>query len=200
MTDAPPSTPPGAILHALVTQLQTLEQTLQTALTPTNGAAAAPPRLPPAERHRRWALEQNVLTDRGFREGYEVLQPSRWMHRFWPSLLHLNTALQRLEANSFTMLGGGAAEFSDQARALYQRLADYRAFTNDLTRQAEHLARGRFEPDTPRQPTKRQQPHRSGAKTDPAPATPVSTPEAEAAALHGPTLAEHRAQPATETP
>jgi hypothetical protein len=188
------------MLHALVTQLQSLEQTLQAALTPTNGAAAAPPRLPPAERHRRWALEQDLLTDRAFREGYEVLQPSRWMHRFWPSLLQLNTALQRVETNSFTQLGGGEEAYSHHARAFYQRLADYRAFTNDLTRQAEHLARGRFEPDTPCQPTKRRRPRRSKAKANPTPVAPVSTPEAEAAALHEPTLAEHRAQPATETP
>jgi hypothetical protein len=76
----------------------------------------------------------------------------------------------------------------------------YRAFTNDLTRRAENLARGRFESNTPRQPKKRRRPRRSKAKASPAPVTPVSTPEAEAAALHGPTLAEHRAQPTTETP
>ena len=53
MTDTSSSTQPGAMLHALVTQLQTLEQTLQAALTSTNGATETPSRLPPAERHRR---------------------------------------------------------------------------------------------------------------------------------------------------
>jgi hypothetical protein len=105
-----------------------------------------------------------------------------------------------VETNSFTQVGGGNKVYADHARALYQRLADYRAFTHDLTRQAENLARGRFEPETPRQPGKHRRPHRSDAKPDPAPVAPVSTPEAEAAALHGPTLAEHRAQPTTETP
>jgi hypothetical protein len=107
------------------------------------------------------------------------------MTRFWPDLEFLNTALSRLEANSFTLLGGSAA-FPAQARAFYQRLADYRAFTVALAQEGLRLARGRFE-------------HDRGQDDSLATAT-SSTLEAEAAALHGPTLAELRARARSEQP
>jgi hypothetical protein len=180
-------------LQTLMTHLRTLEHVLsqqsQAAQDGSNGptpaqSGAAPPapaRLSPTERRRRQALEQDLLTERGWRDGYEVLKPSRWMTRFWPDLEFLNTALTRLEANSFTLLGGSPA-FPAQARAFYARLADYRAFTVALAQEGMRLARGRLGSDYP-------------------PAVPpATTPEAEAAALQGPTLAEIRARAAPEVP
>jgi hypothetical protein len=115
------------------------------------------------------------------------------MSRFWSDLLFLNTALQRLETNSFTLLGGSAA-FPTYARAFYQRLADYRAFTDALAREALRLARGRFGSDLP-QDAPPAAPQRNDATVSPAP-----TPEAEAVALQGPTLAEIRARAVQEQP
>jgi hypothetical protein len=196
---------PLLTLETLLTRLRTLEHTLQqqysTLPTVSNGVApmpgsatsSAPVRLSPAERRRRQALEQDLLTERGWREGYEVLQPSRWMSRFWSDLLFLNTALQRLETNSFTLLGGSAA-FPTHARAFYQRLADYRAFTDALAREALRLARGRFGSDMPQDV-----PPASPQRND-APVPSSHTPEAEAVALQGPTLAELRARAMQEQP
>jgi hypothetical protein len=68
-------------------------------------------------RHRTWAREQDILTERGWQEGYVVFKPSRWMTRFFfDAVLPLNTALNRLEANSFTLLGSFES-FSTHARA-----------------------------------------------------------------------------------
>jgi hypothetical protein len=173
----------------LLTQLRSLEHLLsqQSQVSqdgphgpvPPASSATPPPRLSPHERRRRQAFEQDLLTERGWREGYDVLKPSRWMTRFWPDLEFLNTALSRLETNSFTLLGGSAA-FPAQARAFYQRLADYQAFTVALAQEGLRLARGRLGSDRPLA------------------VPPPTTPEAAAAALQGPTLAEIRARAATE--
>jgi hypothetical protein len=138
----------------------------------------------PWMRHRTWAREQDLLTERGWQEGYVVCKPSRWMTRFFfDALLPLNTALQRLEANSFTLLGTSQA-FPAHARALAQQLADLRASVRRLARLAERLARGRFpaaeeqEPDEPAASDERGEP---------------PTPAEDLDALQGPTLAETRA-------
>jgi hypothetical protein len=133
-------------------------------------------------RHRIWAREQDILTERGWQEGYVVFKPSRWMTRFFfDALLPLNTALQRLEANSFTLLGTFET-FSDHARDFLQQLADLRASARRLARQAERLARGRL-------PT---------AETE-GPAEPATPPaEEDLDALQGPTLAETRARVAQD--
>jgi hypothetical protein len=169
-----------ALEHMLSQQRQPVQEGPNGPSPPSSGATPSPPaRLSPPERRRRQALEQDLLTERGWRDGYDVLKPSRWMTRFWPDLEFLNTALTRLEANSFTLLGGSSA-FPAQARAFYARLADYRAFTVALAQEGMHLARGRF-----------------GSDHLPA-VLPATTPEAEAAVLQGPTLAELRARAATE--
>jgi hypothetical protein len=199
--------PPDITLTTLMTQLRLLEQTIQHHLSaspravsgatvgqdapaaslpspagngipPPAGVPAARP-LSRAERRRREAVEQDVLTERGWREGYDVMKCSRWMSRYWPDLLFLNFALSRLEANSFTLLGGTAA-FSGQARAFYQKLADYRACTVALAHEAKRLAGGRFPAEDTRPPD-----------------APPS-PDAETTAFSGPTRAESRALGAQE--
>jgi hypothetical protein len=81
---------------------------------------------------------------------------------------------------------GGSAAFPTQARAFYQRLADYRTFTVALAQEGLRLARGRFERNT--------------GQDDPPATAASSTLEAEAAALQGPTLAELRARAGVEQP
>jgi ABC-type uncharacterized transport system fused permease/ATPase subunit len=126
-------------------------------------------------------VEQGILTERGWQEGYVVLKPSRWMSRFFfDALLPLNTALTRLETNAFSLLATSDA-FQPHAREVYQQLADYRATAKRLARLAERLARGRP----------------SGAKrTSPDETRPAV--EAERTALQGPSLADERAQHAEE--
>jgi hypothetical protein len=133
-------------------------------------------------RHRTWAREQDILTERGWQEGYVVFKPSRWMTRFFfDALLPLNTALSRLEANSFTLLGTSQS-FSAHARDFSQELADFRASARRLARQAERLARGRLP-----------------AAEDKEPDETASPPLAEDLdALRGPTLAETRARAAQD--
>ena len=147
----------------------------------------APPAPPPRRespwmRHRTWAREQDILTERGWQEGYVVFKPSRWMTRFFfDAVLPLNTALNRLEANSFTLLGTSQS-FSVHARDFSQQLADFRASARRLARQAERLARGRLPTAEPEAPVET--------------ATPSAT--EELGALQGPTLAETRAPAAQD--
>ena len=151
-------------------------------IEPQANANASQPRTSPWMRHRSWALEQGILTERGWQEGYVVFKPSRWMSRFFfDALLPLNTALNRLESNAFSLLATSEA-FHTHARDLYQQLADYRATAKRLARQAERLARGRV-------------PSSETVSLDDA-ATPSL--EAELAALQAPSLQEQRARRAPE--
>jgi hypothetical protein len=134
----------------------------------------------PWVRHRAWAVEQGILTDRGWREGYVAFKPCRWMTRFFfDQVLPLNSALSRLETNAFNLLGISEA-FVFHARGFFQQLADLRVTFRKLTREAEHLARGRFGKAEKAQETLPTQP----------------TVETELAALQDPSLAEKRAKTA----
>jgi hypothetical protein len=136
----------------------------------------------PWVRHRTWAREEDLLTERGWREGYIVFKPSRWMTRFFfDHLLPLNSALSRLEANTFNLLGASDA-FAHHARAFFQQLADYRVTSRRLARQAERLARGRF----------------SKAEADGETISEVPTLEADLVALRGSSLEEERARATQE--
>ena len=142
---------------------------------PTQPPSSPPRRESPWVRHRTRAREQDILTERGWQEGYVVFKPARWMTRFFfDALLPLNTALNRLEANSFGLLGASAA-FSDHARAFSQELGDFRSSAKRLARQAERLARGRL----------------PAAKAEESEAAPAPGEYLEV--LQGPTLAETRA-------
>ena len=134
----------------------------------------------PWVRHRAWAVEQGILTERGWREGYVAFKPCRWMTRFFfDQVLPLNSAMSRLETNAFNLLGISEA-FVFQARSFFQQLADLRVTFRKLTREAERLARGRFG---------KEEQARETLPTRP-------TVETELAALQEPLLAEKRARAA----
>jgi hypothetical protein len=92
---------------------------------------------------REQALQSQILTEAGFVQGYVVLQPSRWLWRFWLDFERFNTALQRVEAHSFTLLGDRRTDFHHHLAALLAVLEDYRATTRRLTYHAHTLASGR---------------------------------------------------------
>jgi hypothetical protein len=150
--------------------------------TGTPSAPAASPQSPQTRR-RAWVVEHDILTERGWREGYYALKPCRWLGRLLPELEALNTALARLEANSFSLLGGQAG-FAEAAQGLYQDLADYRATTRRLTRRITGLALGRVGPRAP-------------ATTPDTADRP--TPADEATALQAPSLTEVRTPRAPES-
>lgn len=112
--------------------------------TPPPGPESSSRNESPWIRHRNWARDHNILTEHGWREGYVVFKPSRWMTRFFfEHLLPLNSALTRLEANSFQLLGI-SEPFVQRARHVFQQLADLRVTCRILAREAERLARGRL--------------------------------------------------------
>jgi hypothetical protein len=92
---------------------------------------------------REQALQGHILTDAGFDQGYVVLQPSRWLWRFWLELERFNAALQRVETQTFTLLGNRQTDFLPHIQALQAVLDDYRATTRRLTYHATTLASGR---------------------------------------------------------
>jgi hypothetical protein len=113
------------------------------------------PRSTPAPRHRgprrpattqearEQALQGHILTEAGFAQGYVVLKPGRWLWRFWLELERLNDALQRVETQTFTLLGNRQTDFRPHLDAFLAVLADYRATTRRLTYHAHTLASGR---------------------------------------------------------
>ena len=136
-----------------------------------------PRRESPWVRHRAWAVEQGILTERGWGEGYVAFKPCRWMTRFFfDHVLPLNSAMSRLETNAFNLLGISEA-FVFQARSFFQQLADLRVTFRKLTREAERLARGRFG---------KEEREREALLTQP-------TVETELATLQEPSLTEKRA-------
>jgi hypothetical protein len=150
---------------------------------PPSASESQPRRESPWMRHRTWAREQDILTERGWREGYVVFKPSRWMTRFFfDHVLPLNSALSRLEANTFSLLGASDT-FVYHARDFFQQLADYRITTRRLTRQAERLARGRF--------------HRADTEEEATHATPPG--DTELTSLREPSLEEQRARTARDS-
>ena len=137
-----------------------------------------PRRESPWVRHRAWAVEQGILTERGWREGYVAFKPCRWMTRFFfDHLLPLNSAMNRLETNAFNLLGISEA-FVFHARGFFQQLADLRVTFRKLTREAERLARGRFSKEERGQET----------------ISTLPTVDTELAALQDSSLAEKRAK------
>jgi hypothetical protein len=158
---------------------------------------------------REQALQGHILTDAGFDQGYVVLQPSRWLWRFWLELERFNSALQRVETHTFTLLGNRQTDFLPHLQAFQAVLDDYRATTRRLTQHAHTLASGRvkdLEPltqqvvdtwrDDPSPAPVDDPPHDSLPCDDPLPDAPA---EAAAAPLvpdlttwFGPSLVEER--------
>jgi hypothetical protein len=157
--------------------------------------------LSPLAEAQQTARADDILTEHGFLAGYVVLKPSRWLGRFWLDIERFNTALQRVETNTFTLLGNRQVDFTPHLQAFLAVLADYRVTTRRLTRHAHALASGRV-----------QELHRLTQQTldawldDPAPAETgdgppladlagedIPSPATELTALHGLSLAEVRA-------
>jgi hypothetical protein len=89
---------------------------------------------------RQQARDDAILTQKGFDQGYVVLQPSRWLWRFWLELEHFNHALKRAEAESLVLLESRQTAFRLHLDAFLACLADYRATTRRLTYHAHALA------------------------------------------------------------
>ena len=171
---------------------------------------------------REQALQNHILTDAGFAQGYVVLQPSRWLWRFWLDLERFNAALQRVETQTFTLLGNRQTDFLPHIQALQAVLDDYRATTRRLTHHAHTLAAGRVKDlapltqqvvdawrDDPSPPERRDDPSPADLPPD-ALAADDPLPEALAGAetpppgpdlttFFGPSLAEERAAARVET-
>jgi hypothetical protein len=186
-----------------------------------------PPRHAAASRHqhrrpvttqeaREQALQNQILTSAGFAQGYVVLQPSRWLWRFWLDLERFNSALQRVETQTFTLLGNRQTDFLPHIQALQAVLDDYRATTRRLTHYAHTLASGRvkdLEPltqqvvdawrDDPSPRTHGDDPPPDDLPpNDPSMDTPAETeappPGLDLSTWYGPSLAEERAAARTE--
>jgi hypothetical protein len=143
-----------------------------------------------------------------------VLQPSRWLWRFWLEVEHFNHALKRVEAESFVLLDSRQTAFRLHLDAFLACLADYRATTRRLTYHAYALASRRVKDleklsqhtagawrDDPPSPT-----HGAASPDDEAPGTAapalgdVPGPGADLAALSEPSLVEARAAARAEEP
>jgi hypothetical protein len=154
---------------------------------------------------REQALQEHILTEAGFAQGYVGLKPGRWLWRFWLELERFNDALQRVEANTFTLLGQRQVDFTLHIQAFQAALADYRATTRRLTYHANTLASGRVKDlehltqqalgawrDDPSPPPFADPP---GAAAPPAaaPVADVPRPAPDLTTWYGPSLAEERA-------
>jgi hypothetical protein len=164
--------------------------------------------LSPLEEARQTARAHDILTEHGFRAGYVVLKPSRWLGRFWLDIERFNTALQRVETNTFTLLGSRQVDFTPHLQAFLAVLADYRVTTRRLTRHAHTLASGRvqelrrltqqtldawLDDPTPAEPGDDAPPGELAGEDIPGPAEDIPSAATELTALHGPSLAEVRA-------
>jgi hypothetical protein len=89
---------------------------------------------------RQQARDDALLTAKGFDQGYVVLQPSRWLWRFWLEIESFNRALQRAEAESLVLLDSRQTDFRRHLDAFLAALEDYRVTTRRLTRHAHALA------------------------------------------------------------
>jgi len=151
---------------------------------------------------REQALQDHILTDAGFDQGYVVLQPSRWLWRFWLELERFNTALQRVETHTFTLLGNRQTDFLPHLQAFQAVLDDYRATTRRLTYHATTLASGRVTElekltqqvvgawrDDPSPPARVDVPPHD----EPPGAADLPRPVPDLTALYGPSLADERA-------
>src|SRR5262245_60384736 len=67
---------------------------------------------------REYALHDAILTDKGFQQGYVVLKPGRWLWRVWLEFERFNDALQRVETQTFTLLGNRQTDFLPHIQAL----------------------------------------------------------------------------------
>jgi hypothetical protein len=171
---------------------------------------------------REQALQGQILTDAGFAQGYVVLQPSRWLWRFWLELERFNSALQRVETHTFTLLGNRQTDFLPHLQAFQAVLDDYRATTRRLTQHAHTLASGRVkdlapltqqvvdawrDDPSPRlrgdDPSPDDLPPDALAAADPLPAAPAGVeppaPVPDLTTFFGPSLAEERAAARVET-
>jgi hypothetical protein len=161
---------------------------------------------------REQARTNAILTEQGFQQGYVVLQPSRWLWRCWLDLERFNTALQRVEAQTFLLLDNRQTDYGLHLAAFKAVLADYRTTLRRLTYHAHTLASGRV-----KELEKLTQQVVGAWRDDPSPravgdatsfdnaplddAPPLATPPAAAAAdpgddlttWYGPSLAEERA-------
>jgi hypothetical protein len=172
-------------------------------------AAPSPERRRPVttQEARQHARADGLLTQKGFDQGYVVLQPSRWLWRFWLEFAQFNRALQRVEAESLVLLDSRQTDFRLHLDAFLAALADYRATTRRLTYHAHTLASRRVKDlekltqhtagawrDDPPPPTHFDAPPPDAPPrvADPA-ATDVPSLDADLAALSGPSLAEERA-------
>lgn len=128
-----------------------------------------------AERHRTWARDQDILTARGWHEGYVVLRPSRVMGRlFFEGIAPLNSALEHLERNALTLMSGSQrAAFGDHTEQIFTTLATVRTLMHELIRLCERGARGQFD---------------GGRGGDPEASPERLEPGELAAALHEPSL------------
>jgi hypothetical protein len=166
---------------------------------------------------REQALHDAILTQAGFDHGYVVLQPSRWLWRFWLEFERFNSALQRVETHTFTLLGNRQTDFLPHLQAFQAVLDDYRATTRRLTQHAHTLASGRvkdLEPltqqvvdawrDDPSPAPVDDPPHDSLPCDDPlsdAPAAAAAAPLGpDLTTWFGPSLAEERAAMRAEEP
>jgi hypothetical protein len=175
---------------------------------PTDAALAQARRRPvTTQQARQQARADGLLTPKGFDQGYVVLQPSRWLWRFWLEVDSFNRALQRVEAESLVLLDSRQTDFRPHLDAFLAELETYRATTRRLTHHAHALASRRVKD------LEQLTQHTAGAwQDDPPPPAHVATspddeppgssdpaggdvpsPGADLTTLFGPSLAEERA-------
>lgn len=123
-----------------------------TAVAVVAPAASAPPTRRSARRRRPRDWAPRHTPPLGSDEDTLPFTPSRWMTRFVPQLVQLNAALQRLEDNTFTLLGmpeRGYLRLAPALRRFLEALHAYRQTTRQLTAQAQALSRGQVEQTEP---------------------------------------------------
>jgi hypothetical protein len=187
--------------------------------TPPRGAPAhrrrervtGPRRPVTTQEARELARDHAILTEQGFQQGYVVLQPSRWLWRCWLDLERFNTALQRVEAQTFLLLDNRQTDYGLHLAAFKAVLADYRATLRRLTYHAHTLASGRVKElekltqqvvgawrDDPSPPARfNDPPPDDSPAADPSMAVPAGAaappPGPDLTTFFGPSLAEERA-------